>query len=398
MASRPAAGRGTRDTGLVREAKDRAHPGPESRPYNWPDMRYRYSDYPVDVLRALLTYQELVKLFLQLVLQTGGDVEEALRWMKYLQERSIIDPSIDLEEFAKALQKNELVEERDGQLALSAAGERQIRRSALEEIFTSLSKSGAGYHAIPRAGSGGELLPETRPYEFGDNPTSIDGVRTIGNAVRRDVENIALQPEDFEVHEEEHLTSCATVLAIDISHSMILYGEDRFTPAKKVALALVELIQSKYPKDSIEVLLFGDDAKRVPVSEISKTQVGPFHTNTRAGLALARKILQHKKNPNKQVFLITDGKPSAIWERGRLYKNPFGLDLKIVNRTLEEADACRRDGITITTFMIATDSYLVDFVDKLTKINRGRAYYASPYNLAEFLFTDYIRNRKRFLH
>jgi Ca-activated chloride channel homolog len=361
-------------------------------------MRYRYSDYPVDLLRALLTYQELVKLFLQLVLQTGGDVEEALQWMKYLQERGIIDPSIDLAQFRKELEKNEVVEDRNGTLTLSAAGERQIRRSALEEIFSSLSKSGAGYHAIPRAGAGGDLLPETRPYEFGDNPTAIDGVRSIGNAVRRDADEISLKPEDFEVHEEEHLTSCATVLAIDISHSMILYGEDRFTPAKKVALAMVELIQSKYPKDSIDVLLFGDDAKRVPISEISKTQVGPFHTNTRAGLALARKILQHKKNPNKQIFLITDGKPSAIWDRGRLYKNPFGLDLKIVNRTLEEADACRRDGITITTFMIATDSYLVDFVDKLTKINRGRAYYASPYNLAEFLFTDYIRNRKKFLH
>ena len=311
-------------------------------------MRYRYEDYPIDLLRQLLTYQELVKLFLQLVLQTGGDVEEALKWMRYLPERGIIDASIDLDEFAKALQKNEIVEDRNGTLELSAAGERRIRRSALEEIFTSLSRSGAGYHSIPRSGSGGDLLPETRPYEFGDNPTAIDGVRTIGNAARRDVETIAIQPDDFEVHEEEHLTSCATVLAIDISHSMILYGEDRFTPAKKVALA--------------------------------------------------RKLLQHKKNPNKQVFLITDGKPSAIWERGRLYKNPVGLDLKIVNRTLVEADACRRDGITITTFMIATDTYLVEFVDKLTRINRGRAYYASPYNLAEFLFTDYIRNRKKFLH
>jgi Ca-activated chloride channel homolog len=361
-------------------------------------MRYRYSDYPTDLLRGLLTYQELVKLFLQIVLQTGGDVEEALKWMKYLQERGMIDENIDLDAFRKELQKSEIVEDRGGSLALSAAGERRIRRSALEEIFTSLSKSGPGYHAIPRAGGGGELLPETRAYEFGDNPTAIDGIRTIGNAVRRDSVDIALKPEDFEVHEEEHLTSCATVLAIDISHSMILYGEDRFTPAKKVALAMVELIQSKYPKDSIDVLLFGDDAKRVPISEISKTMVGPYHTNTRAGLALARKLLVHRKNPNKQIFLITDGKPSAIWDHGRLYKNPFGLDLKIVNRTLEEADACRRDGITITTFMIATDAYLVDFVDKLTKINRGRAYYASPYNLAEFLFTDYIRNRKKFFH
>ena len=261
-------------------------------------MRYRYGEFPVDLLRALLTFQELTKLFLQLVLQTGGDVEEALTWMKYLQERGMIDPSIDLDEFRRALEKNEVVEERDGKLALSAAGERQIRRSALEEVFTSLTKSGPGYHAIPRAGAGGELLPETRPYEFGDSPTSIDGVRTIGNAVRRDANDIALKPEDFEVHEEEHLTSCATVLAIDISHSMVLYGEDRFTPAKKVALAMVELIQSKYPKDSIEVLLFGDDARRVPISEISKTQVGPFHTNTKAGLALARKLLVHRNCGN----------------------------------------------------------------------------------------------------
>ena len=361
-------------------------------------MRYRYAEFPYELLQQLLNQQELMKLFLQLVLQTGGDVEEALRWMKYLQDRGMIDPSIDLDEFRKALEKSDVVEDRGGQLALSGAGERRIRRSALEEVFTSLTRAGAGYHAVPRAGSGGELLPETRAYEFGDNPSAIDGVRTIGNAVRRDAEDITLTQEDFEVHEEEHLTSCSTVLAIDISHSMILYGEDRFTPAKKVALAMVELIQSKYPKDSIDVLLFGDDAKRVPISEISKTQVGPFHTNTKAGLALARKLLVHRKNPNKQIFLITDGKPSAIWERGRLYKNPFGLDLKIVNRTLEEADACRRDGITITTFMIATDAYLVEFVDKLTKINRGRAYYASPYNLAEFLFTDYIRNRKKFLH
>src|SRR5712691_6593460 len=158
-------------------------------------MRYRYSDYPVDLLRALLTYQELVKLFLQLVLQTGGDVEEALRWMKYLQDRGIIDPGIDLEEFRKELQKNEIVEDRNGTLTLTAGGERRIRRSALEEIFTSLSKSGPGYHTIPRAGGGGELLPETRPYEFGDNPAAIDGVRTIGNAVRRDAEEIRLAPE-----------------------------------------------------------------------------------------------------------------------------------------------------------------------------------------------------------
>ena len=212
-------------------------------------MRYRYADFPLDLLRQLLTMQELVKLFLQLVLQSGGDVEEALRWMKYLQDRGMIDPGIDLDQFRRHLQESEMVEERGGQLELSAAGERRIRRSALEEIFTSLSRAGAGYHAVPRAGAGGELLPETRAYEFGDNPSAIDGIRTIGNAVRRDAETIALQPEDFEVHEEEHLTSCATVLAIDISHSMILYGEDPF-PLKTVEkvgrfIPLVEYVNSK---------------------------------------------------------------------------------------------------------------------------------------------------------
>jgi len=361
-------------------------------------MRYRYADYPTDLVRELLTMDELTKLFWQLVLQTGGDVEEALRWMQYLQDRGLIHPGVDLGAFRKELEKREMIENRGDEAVLTGAAERQIRRQALEEIFTSLKKSGAGFHAIPRSGSGGEQLPETRAYEFGDSPTAIDGVRTIGNALRRDADEIALREEDFEVYSTEHMASCATVVAIDISHSMILYGEDRFTPAKKVALAMVELIQAKYPKDTIDIVLFGDEARRIPISEISKTQVGPFHTNTKAGLAMSRQILQHRKTPNKQIFMITDGKPSAIFDRGRLYKNPFGLDLKIVNRTLEEADACRRDGITITTFMIATDSYLVEFVEQLTKINRGRAYYASPYNLAEFLFTDYIRNRKRFLH
>jgi Ca-activated chloride channel homolog len=195
-------------------------------------MRYRYEDYPAELLRALLTYQELVKLFLQLVLQTGGDVDEALKWMKYLQDRGIIDPSIDLEEFRKELAKNEIVEDRDGKLILSSGGERRIRRSALEEIFSSLTRAGGGYHTVPRSGVGGELLPETRSYEFGDNPAAIDGVRTIGNAVRRDAGDIQLTQEDFEVHEEEHLTSCATVLAIDISHSMILYGDGRAHPVQ----------------------------------------------------------------------------------------------------------------------------------------------------------------------
>jgi uncharacterized protein with von Willebrand factor type A (vWA) domain len=176
---------------------------------------------------------------------------------------------------------------------------------------------------------------------------------------------------------------------------MILYGEDRITPAKTVALALTELITTKYPKDYLGVILFGDRAERVDLSDIPYVEAGPFHTNTREALQLARGLLSRQKQPNRQVFLITDGKPSAITEGGRVYKNPFGLDMKIVNKTLDEADLCRRQQVVVTTFMLATDPMLTDFVEKLTRVNRGRAYFASPYNLGEFILADYIRNRRR---
>src|SRR5204863_388382 len=222
-------------------------------------------------------------------------------------------------------------------------------------------------------------LTETRAYQFGDDPMSIDSIRSLQNAMKHTdpADRIVMTEDDLEVFETEHNSSCATVVMIDISHSMILYGEDRITPAKKVALALTELIMTKYPKDAIDVLLFGDDAKEVPISEIPYAEVGPYHTNTKAGLELAQRILRRRKHNNKQIFMITDGKPSALNEGGRLYTNSFGLDMKIVNRTLEEADRCRRAGIPITTFMLATDPMLVNFVEQLSKINRGRAFYSS---------------------
>jgi Ca-activated chloride channel homolog len=238
-------------------------------------------------------------------------------------------------------------------------------------------------------------LPETRPYAFGDELHHLDAARSLQNALRRTEGELDLAEEDLEVFETEHLTSCATVLAIDISHSMILYGEDRITPAKTVALALTELITTKYPKDDLQVLLFGDRAERIDLQDLPYVQAGPYHTNTREALELARGLLARQKQPNKQIFLITDGKPSALTENGRVYKNPFGLDLKIVNKTLDEADTCRRQKIVITTFMLATDPLLTDFVEKLTKINRGRAYFASPYQLGEFIFADYLKNRRR---
>ncbi len=364
-------------------------------------MRHRYSWLDPDLIRRLLAEMGLRRLFNQLLLQSGGDVDEAMRWMRMLQQRGYIDPDIDLDAFfAQLTEENVIGEDANGNLSLAAGGERQIRRDALDEIFGGLKKSAAGYHSVATAGAGSERLTETRAYRFGDDPMSIDSIRTLQNAMKHGdpSDDIRITEEDLEVYETEHNSSCATVVMIDISHSMILYGEDRITPAKKVALALTELILTKYPKDSIDVLLFGDEAVEVPISEIPYVKVGPYHTNTKAGLELAQNILRRRKHNNKQIFMITDGKPSALFENGRLYTNSFGLDMKIVNRTLEEADRCRRAGIPITTFMLATDPMLVNFVEQLSKINRGRAFYSSPDRLGEYILADYIRNRRKFVH
>jgi Ca-activated chloride channel homolog len=359
-------------------------------------MRHRYLYLDPELIRQILAGLDLLRLFNQLVLAAGGDVDEAMSWMRYLQQQGYLDESIDLDAFFASLEEQELIA-RDGEggLQLTAGGERRIRKSAFEEVFSSLKRSGPGYHPIRSAGEGMERLPETRPYSFGDDLHHLDAPRSLHNAMKRTHGELELAEEDLEVHETEHLTSCATILAIDVSHSMILYGEDRITPAKTVALALTELITSKYPKDHLGVILFGDRAERVALADIPYVEAGPFHTNTREALELARGLLARQKQPNKQIFLITDGKPSAITEGGKVYKNPFGLDLKIVNLTLEEADLCRRQRVVVTTFMLATDPMLTQFVERLTQVNRGRAYFASPYNLGEFILADYIRNRRR---
>ncbi|MGA7617562.1 MAG: VWA domain-containing protein [Thermoanaerobaculia bacterium] len=364
-------------------------------------MRFRYSWLDPSLVQQLLAEMGLRRLFNHLLLQTGGDVEEAMEWMRMLQERGYIDSDVDLDQFfARLMDERMIGRDGEGNLVMAPGGEREIRRDALEEIFGGLKKAAPGYHAVAQAGEGSEQLTENRPYRFGDDPMSIDGVRTLQNAMKHHApaDEITIDEADFEVFETEHNTSCATVVMIDISHSMILYGEDRITPAKKVALALTELIMTRYPKDAIDVLVFGDDAERIPVSEIPYVQVGPYHTNTKAGLELAQNILRHRKHANKQIFMITDGKPSALREGGRLYTNSFGLDMRIVNRTLEEAERCRRAKIPITTFMLATDPTLVNFVDQLSRTNRGRAYYSSPDRLGEYILADYIRNRRKFVH
>jgi len=363
-------------------------------------VRFNYSKWQGPRPQDLQFIKQLMEIYRNLLLQTGGDADEALRWMEHFGEQyGFFNDRFGIEDFKKLLEKSGEVERTTRGFQVTPKGERRIRQDSLNEIFATLQAGGSGDHRTPVAGKGGERLSETRPWQFGDNLSDLDSLTSMSNAVRsHGVDEFTITEDDLEVFEQEHLSACATVLMVDISHSMILYGEDRITPAKKIALALVQLIQTRYPKDTLDVVLFGDDAAQVPIRELMKIQAGPYHTNTRAGLQLARRVLESRKGVNKQIFMITDGKPSAIRELGRLYKNPFGLDPKIVNKTLEEATYCRKKRITITTFMLATDAPLLDFVRKLTELNHGRIYETDPNNLGAYVFRDFVRNRRKRLH
>jgi uncharacterized protein with von Willebrand factor type A (vWA) domain len=361
-------------------------------------MRLRYSEWDEDLIRRLLAQRDLMRLFNYILLQTNGDVEEALRWMKYLQEQGVLPPDIDVADFERKLREDRIIDEKNKRLVLTPKGEQQIRQSTFEQIFSSLKTDGRGDHQIPREGGGtSEALPERRPFVFGDNAADIDFNLSITNAMRRGgADDWSLAEPDLAVQESDSATTCATVLLLDISHSMILYGEDRITPAKQVAMAFAEMILTRFPKDALDVVLFGDDATQVKVRDLPYVGVGPYHTNTQAGLRAARQILMHRKHHNKQIFMITDGKPSVIRRaNGQLYKNPAGLDPIIVNRTLDEAVICRRKQITITTFMVTSDPYLQQFVRKLTELNQGRAYFTPPDRLGGYIFWDFLRNRRK---
>jgi Ca-activated chloride channel family protein len=341
-----------------------------------------------------MDFEQLFQLFHRLLLQTNGEVNEALTWMTHLNDR--YGYTDDLGSFIEKLKEEGIIKENDEIYLLTAKGNRTIRKSAFDYIFSNLKKKGFGNHVTPTSGKGIERLPETRGYTFGDSVENLEAMRSITNAMRRSgIDALNLSEDDLEVFETEHLSRCATVILIDISHSMVLYGEDRITPAKNVALALSEYILQEYDKDSVHIVAFGDDAQEIKISDLPYLAVGPYHTNTKAALQMARQILSKKKHDNKQIFLITDGKPSCIWEGLRLYKNPFGLDTKIVNQTLQEALLCRKQKIEITTFMVSADPYLQGFVKELTKVNHGRAYLTGLQKLDEYIFIDFIRNRRR---
>src|SRR5688572_24419604 len=289
-------------------------------------MRFDYSKWKGPRPEDLQFLRQLMDIYRNLLLQTGGDADEALRWMEHFgREYGFFGDGFSLEDFKKMLEDSGEVRRTPRGFEMTPRGERRIRQDSLNEIFSTLRAGAAGDHRTPVAGAGGERLSETRRWQFGDDLAHLDPLTSVNNAVKRGgIDDLVLAEEDLEVYEQEHLSSCATVLMVDVSHSMILYGEDRITPAKKIALALAQLIQTRYPKDTLDVVLFGDDAMQVPLRDLMKIQAGPYHTNTRAGLQMARRILETRKTANKQIFMITDGKPSAIRELGRIYKNPFG--------------------------------------------------------------------------
>ncbi len=362
-------------------------------------MDFRYLAFDPRLEELARRVEVLKDVYRQLLLQTAGDVEQAFNWLERVGLRyGLFDEAFTIDDFKRLLERQrEIRRTSSGGFELSRRGEQSLRSASLEAVFSNLRKDKGGDHRVAAAGSGTERLPETRPWSFGDSTAMIATNETLSNAIRRGgIENISIQEDDLEVFETEHNSSCATVLMIDVSHSMILYGEDRFTPAKQVALALTELIRTRYPKDSLDVVLFGDEAWQVPIDDLPYVGVGPFHTNTRAGLVLARDLLRKKKQVNRRIFMVTDGKPSALTERnGDIYKNPFGLDRRVVNKTLEEADACRRHGLSVTTFMLTDDPTLVEFIELFTRTNRGKAYFSRPDSLGSFVFVDYVKNRRR---
>ncbi|HTB94836.1 MAG TPA: VWA domain-containing protein [Candidatus Sulfotelmatobacter sp.] len=270
----------------------------------------------------------------------------------------------------------------------------------LQDLLGSLGRSSFGRHDTRDLATGVESGGISRPYEFGD-VLNLDISETLSNAIRREGAKVPLQMEyrDLMVHQCEYHSSCATVLLLDCSHSMILYGEDRFTPAKRVAMALSHLIRTQYPGDTLNLVLFHDSAEEVPLGQLARVQVGPYYTNTREGLRMAQRILLRQRKDMRQIVMITDGKPSALTlDDGRIYKNAFGLDPFVVGETLEEVNKCKRAGIMINTFMLATDYSLVQFVQKITQMCKGKAYFTTPYNLGQYLLMDYMQRKTKTIH
>ena len=348
-------------------------------------------------------FDKLFEVFKELITHTSGDFDEAIDWLRELDEEyGLTTDEYTIEDFiedlkAKGYIREELKPDGSGGMAITAKTEQILRQHALEQIFGKLKRSGSGNHRTKHVGRGDEHTGDFRAYQFGDALEHVNMTESLKNAhINHGIGDFSLTEKDLIVEETHHKAQMSTVLMIDISHSMILYGEDRITPAKKVAMALSELITTRYPKDTLDILVFGNDAWPISIKELPYLNVGPYHTNTVAGLQLAMDMLRRKRNTNKQIFMITDGKPSCVREPdGYYYKNSMGLDPYIVNKCYAMAKQARRLHIPITTFMIAQDSYLMQFVREFTHANKGKAFYTGLKGLGEMIFEDYESNRRK---
>jgi Ca-activated chloride channel family protein len=348
-------------------------------------------------------FDKLFGIFKELIMHTSGDFDEAIDWLRELdKEYKLTDEHYTIDDFIEDLKKkgyirDELKDDGTSGIGITAKTERAIRQQALDNIFGNLKRSGSGNHKTKHSGNGDEHTGEFREFHFGDGLERISLTESLRNAqINNGVADFMLTENDLVVEETQFKSQMSTVLMIDISHSMILYGEDRITPAKKVAMALAELITTRYPKDTLDILVFGNDAWTIAIRDLPYLKVGPFHTNTVAGLQLAMDILRRKRNTNKQIFMITDGKPSCVREKdGSYYMNSNGLDEYIVDKCYNQAQQARKLHIPITTFMIANDPYLQKFVNKFTESNQGKAFYTGLKGLGEMIFEDYETNRKK---
>jgi uncharacterized protein with von Willebrand factor type A (vWA) domain len=348
-------------------------------------------------------FEKLFDVFSELITHTSGDVDEALDWLNILdKEYSLTTEEYTMDDFIEDLKKKgylreEIQPDGNGQLSITAKTERVLRKNAMDQIFGNIRKNGVGNHKSKKSGQGDESTGEFRDFQFGDSLEHISITESLKNAqINHGAGEFKLTEQDLVVEDTHHKSQMSTVLMIDISHSMILYGEDRITPAKKVAMALAELITTSYPKDTLDVIVFGNDAWPIKIKDLPYLNVGPYHTNTVAGLELAMDILRRKRNTNKQIFMITDGKPSCLrMPDGQYYKNSNGLDQMIVEKCYTMAAQARKMHIPITTFMIAQDPYLQSFVEQFTASNKGKAFFTGLKGLGEMIFHDYETNRKK---
>ncbi|MBM1107074.1 hypothetical protein JQC67_13055 [Aurantibacter crassamenti] len=362
-------------------------------------------------------FEKLFDIFQELITHTSGDFDEAIDWLRELdKEYELTTDAYTIDDFIEELKEKGFIQEefeddpdgagedgeegdetKKGVISITAKMERIIRQHALDQIFGKLKRSGAGNHKTGKSGQGDEHTGDMREYRYGDGLENISMTESLKNAqINHGIGSFHLDENDLVVEDTQHKAQMSTILMIDISHSMILYGEDRITPAKKVAMALAELITTRYPKDTLDILVFGNDAWPISIKELPYLKVGPYHTNTVAGLQLAMDMLRRKRNTNKQIFMITDGKPSCLrLPDGTYYKNSVGLDDYIVEKCYNMARQARKLHIPITTFMIAQDPYLMKFIREFTEANKGKAFFTGLKGLGEMIFEDYESNRRK---